>query len=192
MSRWWWVRHGPTHQKALTGWRDVPADLSDTAAITRLSDALPAAALLVSSDLIRASATADALAHGRQRLPHAPALREFDFGAWDGLDFATVAARDPVLSRSYWEAPGDVAPPDGESWNAARARIDRFVEAMNKRHPGRDIIAVAHFGTILTQVQKALGISPAEALSQPIAPLSLSRFDWCDGVWQAGPINHVC
>ena len=33
--RLWWVRHGPTHEKAMTGWRDVPADLSDTAAIAR-------------------------------------------------------------------------------------------------------------------------------------------------------------
>ena len=29
--RLWWVRHGPTHEKAFCGWRDVPADLSDHA-----------------------------------------------------------------------------------------------------------------------------------------------------------------
>ncbi|MDX5383564.1 MAG: histidine phosphatase family protein, partial [Rhodobacterales bacterium] len=29
MTRFFWLRHGPTHQKVFTGWRDVPADLSD-------------------------------------------------------------------------------------------------------------------------------------------------------------------
>ena len=32
----WWVRHGPTHRKEMVGWSDVPADLSDTAALARL------------------------------------------------------------------------------------------------------------------------------------------------------------
>ncbi|MEO0677999.1 MAG: histidine phosphatase family protein, partial [Pseudomonadota bacterium] len=41
MTTFWWVRHGPTHEKAFTGWRDVPADLSDTAALQRLSAFLP-------------------------------------------------------------------------------------------------------------------------------------------------------
>ncbi|PHR02026.1 MAG: histidine phosphatase family protein, partial [Sulfitobacter sp.] len=37
MTIWHWVRHGPTHEKAFVGWRDVPADLSDTAQIARLN-----------------------------------------------------------------------------------------------------------------------------------------------------------
>jgi len=76
MTRWWWLRHGPTHEKAFVGWRDVPADLSDTAAIARLNAHLPKGAVLVSSDLIRASATADTLAAGRTRSLDAPELRE--------------------------------------------------------------------------------------------------------------------
>ena len=39
--RWWWVRHGPTHQKVFTGWRDVPADLSEVDQINRLAKFLP-------------------------------------------------------------------------------------------------------------------------------------------------------
>jgi alpha-ribazole phosphatase len=53
MSRWSWVRHAPTHETAMTGWRDVPADLSDVARIQRLSDYLPQGAVLLSSDLHR-------------------------------------------------------------------------------------------------------------------------------------------
>jgi len=31
------------------------------------------------------------------------ALREMDFGIWDGMDWRDVAARDPDLSRRFWE-----------------------------------------------------------------------------------------
>ena len=188
MTTWWWVRHGPTHQRAFTGWRDVPADLSDRERIARLDAALPRDALLVSSDLIRAVSTADALALGRERLPPAPALREFDFGDWDGLTFDVVAARDPDLSRRYWEEPGEAAPPGGESWNAAATRVVAFVAQMEACHPGRDVVAVAHIGVILTRVAAARGETPAQAIRQQIEPLSLTRIAPGPVV---GPINHA-
>jgi len=187
---WWWVRHGPTHEKAFVGHRDVPADLSDTAFLKRLAAFLPDTALVVSSDLIRSVTTADAIAAGRPRLPHARALREFDFGVWDGLTFEQVAARDPDLSRAYWEAPGDIAPPGGESWNAAAARIAPFVDALNTAHPGRHIIAVAHFGVILTQIARATGQTPVQALAQKIDTLSVTRVTYGTGS-RAGPINRL-
>ncbi len=185
---WYWVRHGPTHQKGFTGHRDVPADLSDTAALGRLSAYLPEGALIVSSDLIRAVTTADAIAAARHRLPNTPALREFDFGTWDGLTFDTIAARDPDLSRAYWEQPGDIAPPGGESWNAAAARIRPFVDEMNTAHPGRPIIAVAHVGVILTQLCRATGKTPAETLAQHIDNLSVTRLTFGPGA--ADPVNY--
>ncbi len=189
MMRWWWVRHGPTHEKAFVGWRDVPADLSDTAQVARLDAYLPDGALLVSSDLIRSVATADVLAQGRKRLPHVPDIREFNFGDWDGLGFDDVAASHPELSRAYWEDPGDVAPPNGESWNQAAARIDPFVADMNDRHDDRDIVVVAHIGVILTRIQQAAGISAQTALSHHIGNLSVTRLDW-DRQWDVGVIGH--
>lgn len=191
MTTLWWVRHGPTHEKAFVGWRDVPADLSDTARIARLNALLPEDALLVSSDLSRSIATADAIAGNRTRLPHAPALRELDFGDWDGLTFDQVTTRDPALSRAYWETPGDVMPPNGESWNMAAARITPFVDEIARQYQGRHIIAVAHFGVILTQVQRALGISAYQAVSHKIDNLSVTRLRWDGDKWQAGAINHI-
>ncbi|MEY8841169.1 histidine phosphatase family protein, partial [Cribrihabitans sp. XS_ASV171] len=37
MTRLHFVRHGPTHAKGMVGWSDLPADLSDTALLDRLS-----------------------------------------------------------------------------------------------------------------------------------------------------------
>ncbi len=116
----YWLRHAPTHEKAFVGHRDVPADLSDTAQIARLDAALPHDALVVSSDLSRSVDTATAIQGSRTRLPDRAGLREFDFGAWDGLHFAEVAEKWPDLSRGYWENPGDIAPPQGESWSLSR------------------------------------------------------------------------
>ena len=187
MTRIWLVRHAPTHAKAMVGWTDLPADLSDQAAIRRLRDYLPDAPV-VSSDLSRAIATADALMP-RQRLPHDPALREINFGAWEMQDFATAEASDPQRLRAYWETPGDVAPPDGESWNAVSARVCKAIDAyVAEDMPA--LIVVAHFGAILTQVQRAKGISGYEAFSHRIDNLSVTEINHADGQWTIGRINH--
>lgn len=192
MTRLWWVRHGPTHQKAFTGWRDVPADLSDRAALDRLHAFLPDDALLISSDLLRATATADALSQGRHRLPHDPALREIHFGDWDGLLWTEVEARDPALARAFWEAPGDIAPPGGESWNTTAQRVSAAAARLVARHRGADIVIVAHFGAILTQVQAARRCAPAEVLAQGIDTLSVTRIDASDdgSGWIERLVNH--
>ncbi|KIC50078.1 histidine phosphatase family protein [Tateyamaria sp. ANG-S1] len=189
MTTWHWVRHGPTHQKTFTGWRDVPADLSNTGAVTRLANYLPDDALVISSDLTRSIDTASALRGTRTRLPHDPALREFHFGVWDGIHFSTVAEWHPDLSRAYWEQPGDHTPPGGESWNTSAARVAMAVRRIEAAHPGRDIIAVAHFGVILTQVQAVLGLTAHEVLGQRIEPLSVTTLNTATGT--AEVINHL-
>jgi broad specificity phosphatase PhoE len=192
MTVWHWVRHGPTHEKTFVGWRDVAADLSDTAQIARLHTHLPQRALLISSDLIRCVATADAVDHPtRKRLPHHPDLREIDFGVWDGMHFKDVAQRDPELSKAYWETPGDIEAPDGESWNQTAARVNSVVDAMNIAHPEAEIIAVAHFGVILTQVQRALGVTAYEAMAHKIDNFSVTTVAHAAGRWDCLGINHV-
>ncbi|MCC5974658.1 MAG: histidine phosphatase family protein [Rubellimicrobium sp.] len=189
MTTLWLIRHGPTHETAFTGWRDVPADLSDTAALARLSARLPEGAPVIASTLTRARQTAAALAGPRPRLPDDPDLREFHFGAWDGLGWAEVADRWPDLSRRYWEDPGDTAPPGGESWHEAEARVSRAVDRLIASAL-TDVIVVAHFGAILTQLRRARRVSAAQVLAQPIAPLSLTRLTRTGASWQVGEVNH--
>ncbi|APE44733.1 histidine phosphatase family protein [Sulfitobacter alexandrii] len=192
MTTWHWVRHGPTHEKTFVGWRDVPADLSDAARLARLTGFLPDTALIVSSDLSRSITTADALeAPRRHRLPHRHDLRELHFGDWDGKHFTEIERTHPELSRTYWESPGDVAAPGGESWNEAAARVSAAVDALNSRHPDAHIIAVAHFGVILTQVQRALGVSATEAMAHKIDNLSVTELHHRAGTWQVQRINHL-
>lgn len=190
MSRLFWVRHAPTHAKSMVGWSDLPADLSDTARLRALDAALPPGALVLSSDLDRAIATADAIAGERARLPHDPDLREINFGDWELQRVNTIPDQDRL--RAFWDQPGDTRPPGGESWNTLSARVNNAVERVIATHPGRDIVAVAHFGVILTQVQRALRLTPFQAFAHRIDNLSLTELhlDPATG-WQAGRINHL-
>lgn len=190
MTRWFWVRHGPTHQKRLIGHTDVSADLSDTLRIERLNEFLPRPARLFSSDLQRSSDTALRLQAGRAPLVRDPAIREFNFGTWDGRTVAEVSRTDPELSRAFWERPGDVAPPGGESWNDLARRLHPFIEAQNGGEG--PIVAVAHFGVILVALQVALGISAYKALSHMIEPLSVTELcHSSDTGWQVERINFM-
>jgi alpha-ribazole phosphatase len=171
VTRFWLVRHAPTHAKAMIGWTDLPADLSDTAALARLSAHLPASAPVISSDLSRAVATADALTQGL-RLPHDPALREIHFGQWEQRTFTDVEAEEPALIRSFWETPGTIRPPGGESWNDLTART---WTALDRLHGfASDLIVVAHFGPILAALQRAARITPTEVFAHRIDPLSVT------------------
>lgn len=171
----------------MVGWSDLPADLSDTAAIARLRDHLPDAPI-VSSDLQRAAATADVL-NPKMRLPHDPKLREINFGAWELRNFADVEAEDPATIRAYWETPGDVAPPQGESWNAVTNRVNMAVDGYLQKGFD-DLIIVAHFGVILSQVQRALNITAYEAFSHRIENLSVTALAFGPDGWTPGKINH--
>lgn len=186
MTRLWWVRHGPTHAKEMIGWTDRPADLSDRAALARLRDYLPEAPV-VSSDLCRARDTAAAIGKG-PALAAQPALREIHFGAWEGLRFAEAEARDTDLIRQFWEDPGPVAAPGGESWNDLSVRVNAAVDGLVAGHRG-DLVVVAHFGAILTQVERALGISTRQAFAQKIDPLSVTCIEVQDGAWHLVSVN---
>ncbi len=187
MSTLWWIRHGPTHARGMVGWTDLPADLGDLAALERLRDALPDAPV-ISSPLVRAVNTADAIQGSRPRLPHDPDLREMSFGAWETRLHDEIDAEDPVLLRAFWERPGETRPPGGESWNELRTRVDRAADRLLTR--GEDVIVVAHFGPILTQYQRAADLTTVAAFGQRIDNLSLSQFRRDGAGWTVCRVNY--
>lgn len=192
-TRLWFVRHGPTHSKAAVGWTDIPADLSDLGALQRLSNYLPEQASIISSDLQRASATADAVQGDRLRLSNTPSLREMNFGDWDGRLFQDIAKSDPDTSRKFWETPGSIAPLNGESWNDLAARISSAVDAIISNHGKGDVIIVGHFAVILTALQRASGMAPKSAFAFKIDNLSVTRLDYLHEAksWRIHGVNHL-
>lgn len=187
MRRVWLVRHGPTGAKGMCGWTDLAADLSDLAALGRLERVLPPAPV-VSSDLSRAVATADAIVGDRARLPHEHGLREMHFGDWEMRTHLEAEAQDATLARALWAEPGDWAPPGGESWNALRYRVERALDRLLGEAP--ELVAVCHFGPILALLQRARGITAVEAFGQRIEPLSLTVLAEHGGVWSVEAVNQ--
>lgn len=184
MTRFWWVRHGPTHVPRMVGWTDPPADLSDSARLGWLHRTLPDAPM-IASDLLRARQTAAAIAQTRPRLPDAPGLREFHYGAWEDQDFDRI---DSPQLRQFFDEPGHHRAPGGESWNDVAQRVAKVLRPLCDAHS--DVILVAHMGTILTQWAQAKGITPYAALAQKIDNLSLTRIDWHRGAWAPVFANH--
>ena len=191
MTRLFLVRHGPTHAKTMVGWSDLPADLSDTAQLERLEAALPKNALIVSSDLTRAIKTADAIAAYRTRLPDVPGLREIHFGDWELRRWKDIDAESPDHIRAFWETPGNVRAPNGESWNDLRVRCDAAIDQLLAAHIDRDLIVVCHFGAILTQVQRAEGLSTEAAFGHKIDNLSLTQICLGPSQWTVERLNHL-
>lgn len=168
----------------MVGWTDVAADLSDGPALARLRDFLPDAPI-ISSTLSRAVATADAIQGARPRLAHDPDLREIHFGDWEMQRFDAVTDQ-PRIHR-FWDAPGEVAAPGGESWNGFSSRVARAVARLTALET---VIVVAHFGTILTQVQRGLRVEAREAFGHRIDNLSVTEIT-LDADWSAGRINFL-
>jgi alpha-ribazole phosphatase len=191
MSDWYWIRHGPTHAKGMVGWTDLPADLSDTKTLAALDKYLPDDALVVSSDLQRTIKTADALQQKRNRLDHEPDLREIHFGDWEERNWREISSSHPQLSEQFWTVPGDIQAPGGESWNQSADRVSRKVDQLAVVHWAQPVIAVAHFGVILTQVQRAAKISATSALAYKIDNFSLTHLKVEGGVWRVVEINRI-
>ena len=145
--RWWWVRHALAdttagEAKSFCGWSDPPADLSDEHGLATLRSALPEEAAILSSDLWRATQTADALARrNSKRLANSGALREQNFGAWEGKTY------DSVDLDEFWKNPALSAPPEGESFAEVCDRVGREITQVNESGES-EIIAVAHAGSI--------------------------------------------
>jgi broad specificity phosphatase PhoE len=186
VTSWWWVRHAPvtSHQGRLYGNSDVPANTDDVVAFKGLAGQLPAGALWITSHLQRTHQTADAIAKAGH--PVGAPLVEEDlaeqcFGDWQGMTYAEVAADRAGEDHPFWIAPAHHAAPNGESFANVMTRVSDTVLRLSEQYSGRDIVAVAHGGTIRAALGQALGITPDQALCFTVDNLSITRIDCFHG-----------
>ncbi len=81
---------------------------------------------IVSSPLLRARQTAEAVAAGRPVEVDAR-LAEMDYGAWEGLTYEQIDALDPAFRRRWVADPETLAAPGGESGRAVADRARGFL-----------------------------------------------------------------
>jgi broad specificity phosphatase PhoE len=205
VTRLWWVRHAPVSSDGrVYGRADLSCDCSDTALFTGLAAKLPREAVWVTSDLRRTHETAAAIVHaglpGPRVIPGPdaivmPDLAEQDFGEWQGLTYAELQESRAGEFHRFWHAPADVAPPGGESFVAVVKRVSQAIHRLVETHSGKDIIAVAHGGTIRAALALALGLDPEAALAFTIENCSVTRIDRIDGPamghgWRVVTVNR--
>jgi ribonuclease H / adenosylcobalamin/alpha-ribazole phosphatase len=184
------VRHGETEltaQKRFSGSGGPDPGLSAKGLrqAGQIADALAARGpvhAVISSPLARCRQTAQAAAdrlglHVRVE----PALRETDFGAFEGLTFAEVRDRHPA-ELDAWLDSSSAAPPGGESFDDVTERVSAAQDALLAEFPGRRVLLVSHVTPIKTLLRLALA-APTEALFRmDLAPASISAYScYADG-----------
>ena len=200
-TRWWWIRHAPVIQteNRIYGQTDLPADVSDDALFAGIAKALPREAVLITSDLQRATQTAAAIGNAGLPMPEGildAALREQHFGDWQGEMREAFFAKRGGHVQGFWMAAPDERPPNGESYIDLVERVIPAVERYTDEHNGRDIVCVAHGGTIKAALAHALGLDHGTSIGVSIANCSVTRLDHLrreDGtdVWRVGMVNWL-
>lgn len=131
-----------------------------------------------SSPLVRASATAEAIAsRAHLTVEILPGLREQSYGAWERLTADEARQRDPRRFAA-WSAGRGFAPPAGESLSAVRQRVVACVQELAERHPGQTVVLVAHVGPIKALLCTALNMPLSGTRRLWIDPASYSVVDW--------------
>jgi alpha-ribazole phosphatase len=180
-TRWWWVRHAPVREDGgcIYGQKDLGCDTSDRVVFEAVGKILPRNAAWYASTLKRTHQTADAIwAAGFPRpsaMPHEKAFAEQHLGEWQGMNRAAFLASRPV--GSHWFAAIDEPAPGGESFMDLYNRVTVTINRITLEQAGRDVIAVAHGGTIKAAVGVALGGLVEKGLAFDIDNCSVTRLD---------------
>jgi broad specificity phosphatase PhoE len=180
-TRWWWVRHAPVRSDGgnIYGQKDLACDTSDREVFEAVAKILPRDAVWVASSLMRTHQTAEAIwAAGFPKpatMVKEAALAEQHLGQWQGMNRAAFLASRPV--GSHWFAAIDEAAPGGESFMDLYTRACGAIARIGAEHAGRDVIAVAHGGTIKAAIGLALGGLPEKGLAFDIDNCSVTRLD---------------
>jgi len=180
-TRWWWVRHAPVRSDGgnIYGQKDIACDTSDREVFEAVAKILPRDAVWVASSLMRTHQTADAIWAAGFPKPAAmakeAALAEQHLGQWQGMNRAAFLASRPL--GSHWFAAIDEAAPGGESFMDLYTRACGAIARIGAEHAGRDVIAVAHGGTIKAAIGLALGGLPEKGLAFDIDNCSVTRLD---------------
>jgi len=192
------VRHGRTAwnaERRFQGHTDVPLDDEGRAQATALAallrrDRIDAA---VSSDLARAAETGRIVLGARDvALRLDPDWREMRFGAWEGLTWDEICARDPSIDPRGATSVRAYHPANGETFEELCARVRRAVDRAIAGVPDDGGVLVAtHAGPLHALLAVLLRDGDAAALRVRFLTASLTRFRRENGAWTLARLNQT-
>jgi alpha-ribazole phosphatase len=198
VTRWWWVRHAPVRCDGgnIYGQSDIVCDTSDRYVFEAVSKILPRHAVWYASSLQRTHQTAEAIWDTGFPKPSTmtkeAAFAEQHLGQWQGMNRAAFLASRPP--GSHWFADLTDPAPGGESFMDLYNRVRGAIERIGGEQAGRDIIAVAHGGTIKAAIGLALGGLPDKGLAFDIDNCSVTRLDHFESAghasWRLPMVNQ--
>ena len=207
ITRFWWIRHAPVigANGRIYGQMDMNCDTTDTPVYDGLAGMLPREAVWVTSHLSRTARTAQAILDRRPEpapdLRAHPELAEQSFGDWEGRRREELGAQQAERWNRFWLAPAHQVAPGGESFVDLIDRVRAAVARLSQDHAGRDVVAVAHGGTIRAALALALDLEPERALSFVVDNCALTRIDHIappadsggdsPPAWRVALVNHV-
>ena len=175
------VRHGETAYNAenrLQGQLDIPLNARGReqaravgrtlrSLMGREIDRLDEAQAFFASPLERAWETME-IARDAMGLPPGryalyPVLKELSFGAWEGLTWPEIVARDPKGVRTRKEDKWTFVPPRGESYAMLAERLRPWLDGL-----AGDAFIVSHGGVARALMTLIAGVKPAKAADAPI------------------------
>jgi broad specificity phosphatase PhoE len=159
------VRHGATLHNAearFTGQTDAPLSAYGVIQARAVAERLRTIdfSMLVSSDLLRATQTAEEIVAARPSasLNLDPDLREIALGVWEGLTYAEVRDRQPEALALWQRDPIHGVPPGGETALALQRRVIRAFERWLRPEQDSTMIWVTHGGVISALLCYALDL----------------------------------
>jgi probable phosphoglycerate mutase len=176
------VRHGESEWNALgrlQGQADPPLSKLGRRQAAHVASRLvdEGVEAIVSSDLVRAADTAEALASGvGLEVVRREDLREVDLGSWTGASREQLQREVPDLWRR-WRVEGVEGWEEGEQYADAMVRVGGAVASIAAAHEGKTVVAVSHGGSIRLATCHLLGM-PADQLGRimSIGNASITEF----------------
>ena len=97
------------------------------------------------SDLGRAYQTAEIIGNKLSiEVEKTEALREMNFGTWEGRIIKDIIEEDPELYKMWRNEPHLAKIPQGETLSQIKERTDAFIKEINEKYDGKHIVLVTH------------------------------------------------
>jgi len=144
------IRHGETDWNREMRWQgqtDVPLNPTGVRQAKAAAESLRGTKLdaIYTSDLERARQTAEAVAAATgARVRSDRRLREIQLGAWEGMSFDDIRARDGAALDHFRADPVGIRAPGGESVPEVRRRVLACLRDIQRAFPEGRVAVVSH------------------------------------------------